>query len=66
MCKGTPRPSEKKWRYFDSIRNRWGDCHLEGKELIIIKEIVEVLERRQKDKLPAYRDIPKMFLEETA
>ena len=37
------------------------------KEVVIIEEIAEVLERRQKDKLPALRDIPKKkLLEETA
>ena len=36
-------------------------------EADIIEEIAEVLERRQKDKLPALRDIPKKkLLEETA
>ena len=36
-------------------------------EVDIIEEIAEVLERRQKDKLPALRDIPKKkLLEETA
>ena len=36
-------------------------------EVAIIEEIPEVLERRQKDKLPALRDIPKKkLLEETA
>ena len=37
------------------------------KEVAIIEEIAEVLERRQKDKLPALRDVPKKkLLEETA
>ena len=36
-------------------------------KVTIIEEIAEVLERRQKDKLPALRDIPKKkLLEETA
>ena len=36
-------------------------------EVAIIEEIARVLERRQKDKLPALRDIPKKkLLEETA
>ena len=36
-------------------------------EVDIIEEIAEVLERRQKEKLPALRDIPKKkLLEETA
>ena len=36
-------------------------------EVVIVEEIAEVLERRQKDKLPALRDIPKKkLLEETA
>ena len=40
---------------------------LEGEEVAIFKEIVEVLEKRLKDKLPALRDIPKKkLLEETA
>ena len=40
---------------------------LEEEEVAIIEEIVEVLERRQKDKLPALRDIPKKkLLKETA
>ena len=33
--------------------------NLEEEEVAIIEEIVEVLERRQKDKLAALRDIPK-------
>ena len=42
--------------------------NLEEEEDVIIEEIAEVLERRQKDKLPALRDIPKKkkLLEETA
>ena len=41
--------------------------NLEEEEVAIIEEIAEVLERRQKDKLPALRDIPrKKLLEETA
>ena len=41
--------------------------NLEEKEVAIIEEIAEVLERRQKDKLPALRDIPKKkLLEESA
>ena len=40
---------------------------LEEEEVAIIEEIAEVLERRQKDKLPALRDIPKKkLLDETA
>ena len=40
--------------------------NLEEEEVAIIEEIAEVLERRQKDKLPALRDIPKKkLLEET-
>ena len=40
---------------------------LEGEEVAIIEEIAKVLERRQKDKLPALRDIPKKkLLEESA
>ena len=40
---------------------------LEGEEVAIIEEIAKVRERRQKDKLPALRDIPKKkLLEETA
>ena len=35
-------------------------------EVAITEEIAEVLERRQKDKLPALRDIPKKLMEETA
>ena len=37
----------------------------EEKEVPNIKEIAEVLERKQNDKLPAPRDIPKEKLEET-
>ena len=41
--------------------------NLEEEEVAIIEEIGWVLERRQKDKLPALRDIPKKkLLEETA
>ena len=41
--------------------------NLEEEEFAISEKIVEVLERRQKDKLPALRDIPKKkLLEETA
>ena len=41
--------------------------NLEEEEIVIIEEIAEVLERRQKNKLPALRDIPKKkLLEETA
>ena len=41
--------------------------NLEEEEVAIIKEIAEVLERRQKDKLPALRNIPKKkLLDETA
>ena len=41
--------------------------NLEEEEVAIIEQIGEVLERRQKDKLPALRDIPKKeLLEETA
>ena len=41
--------------------------NLDKEEVDIIKEIAEVLERRQKDKLPALRDIQKKkFLGETA
>ena len=41
-------------------------CNLEKEEVAIIEEIEEVLERRQKDKLQAFRDIPKKdLLEET-
>ena len=41
--------------------------NLEEEEVAIIEEIVEVLERRQKDQLPALRDKPKKkLLEETA
>ena len=41
--------------------------NLEEEEIAIIEEIAEVLERRQKDKLPALRDIPKKkLLEESA
>ena len=38
--------------------------NLEEEEVAIIEEIAEVLERRQKDKLPALRDIPKEKLSE--
>ena len=41
--------------------------NLEEEEVAIIEEVAEVLERRQKDKLSAYRDIPKKkLLEEIA
>ena len=40
--------------------------NLEEEEVTIIEEIAEVLEIRQRDKLPALRDIPKRkLLEET-
>ena len=40
--------------------------NLEKEEVAIVVEIAEVLERRQKDKLSALRDIPKKkLLEET-
>ena len=38
---------------------------LEEEEVVIIEEIAEVLERRQKEKLSALRDITKKLLEET-
>ena len=34
-------------------------CNLEEEEFAIIKEVAELLERRQKDKLPALADLPK-------
>ena len=41
--------------------------NLEEEEAAITEEIAEVLQRRQKDKLPVLRDIPKKkFLEDTA
>ena len=40
--------------------------NLEEDEFAIIEEIAEVFERRQEDKLPAYRDIPKKKLLEEA
>ena len=41
--------------------------NLEEEEIAITEEITEVLERRQKEKLPALRDVPrKELLEETA
>ena len=41
--------------------------NLEDEEVAISEEIAEVVERRQKDKLPALRGIPeKKLLEETA
>ena len=44
-----------------------GIGNLEEEEVAIIEEMYEVLERQQKDKLPALRDIPKKkLLEETA
>ena len=44
-----------------------GIDNLEEEEVAIIEEITRVLERRQKDKLPALTDIPKRkLLEETA
>ena len=42
-------------------------CNLEEEEVAITEEIAEVLERRQKNKLPVLRDVPKKKLfEETA
>ena len=42
-------------------------CNLEEEEVAITEEIAEVLERRQKNKLPVLRDVPKKkLLEETA
>ena len=38
--------------------------NLEEEEVAIIEEIAKVLERRNKDKLPALRDIPKKKLSE--
>ena len=47
--------------------SRWGDWQSWGRRGAIIKEIAEVLERTQKDKLSALRDVPKKkLLEETA
>ena len=44
-----------------------GIGNLDEENIAIIGEIAEVLEKRQKDKLPALRDIPKKkLLEETA
>ena len=40
--------------------------NLEEEEVAITEEIAEVLERRQKDKLPVLRDIPKKLMEKTA
>ena len=42
--------------------------NLEEKQVAIIKETAEVLERRQKDKSPPLRDIPKkkLLLQKTA
>ena len=38
-----------------------------GEEVTVIEETAEILERRQKDKLPALRDVTKKkLLEETA
>ena len=37
--------------------------NLEEEEVAIVEEIAEVLERRQKDKLPALKDVPKKLLE---
>ena len=37
-------------------------CNLEEEEVAIIKETAELLERRQKEKLPALGDIPKRKL----
>ena len=39
-----------------------GIGNLEEEEVAIIEEIAEVLQRRQKDKVPALRDIPKKKL----
>ena len=38
--------------------------NFEEEEVAIIEEIAGLLERRQKDKLPALRDIPKKMLQE--
>ena len=41
--------------------------NLGGEEVTVIEETAEILERRQKDKLPALRDVTKKkLLEETA
>ena len=41
--------------------------NLEEEEVAIFEDITQVLERKQKDKLPSLRDIPKKkFLKETA
>ena len=40
--------------------------NLEEEEVAIIEETAEVLERRQKDKLPALKDVPKKKLLEEA
>ena len=41
--------------------------NLEKEQVAIMEKLAEVLERRQKDKLPALRDVPKKtLLEETA
>ena len=37
--------------------------NLEEEEVAIVEEIAKVLERRQKDKLPALKDVPKKLLE---
>ena len=40
--------------------------NLEEDEVALLEKIAEVLERREKDKLPALREKPKKKLEETA
>ena len=37
--------------------------NLEEEEVAIVEEIAEVLERRQRDKLTALKDVPKKLLE---
>ena len=44
--------SRRSERYFGSIKN------FKKEEVVIIEEIAKVLGRRQKDKLPALRDVP--------
>ena len=58
---------EKLWDILTVLESDQVICNLEEEEVAITEEIAEVLERRQKNKLPVLRDVPKKKLfEETA
>ena len=58
---------EKLWDILTVLESDQVICNLEEEEVAITEEIAEVLERRQKSKLPVLRDVPKKKLfEETA